>query len=140
MNENKGEDMGLLDIAVSVAKVGIPPKSNDLDAQQRWRWFVFTSIIGLATALTVHILLACGFLPSVYPGFALTADTQQIQKRVDVIATLSLEHEIRSKASDLCKEKDPSKRSSLNDDIAKLEKEYYDIARNWYPIPNCEQL
>jgi|HubBroStandDraft_2_1064218.scaffolds.fasta_scaffold06416_4 hypothetical protein len=132
--------MTLIEAGIAVAKMLIPPKTNDLEEQQRWRWVVFASLVGLMSAFSLHLALECGWLPAIYPGYALSSDTQAIQRRVDVIATLSLEHEIRAKALELCQEKNRDRRNELNDDIAKLEREYREIARTGYPIPNCDQL
>lgn len=132
--------MGILEVGTDVAKLLVPPRTNDLEEQQRWRWVVFASLSALAVSLTVHILLACGWVSSIYPGFALASDTKAIQQRVDVIATLALEREMRAKATELCTEKSPQRRSELNDDISKLQREYHDIAETWYAIPRCDQL
>lgn len=132
--------MSILESGAEIIKALVPPKTNDLEEQQRWRWVVFASLVALAGSLTLHILLACGWIPSIYPGFALASDTKAIQQRVDVIATLALEREMRTKAAELCSEKDPNRRTELNDDIAKLQREYHDIAQNWYTIPRCDQL
>lgn len=132
--------MGLSDLAGEAMKALVPPKTNELEPQQRWRWTVFLSIILLWTVVGGQIALSYGWVSSVHPGFALATDTQAIQRRVDVIATLSLEHEIRNKASELCVEKSPDRRRELNDDIAKLQREYHEIAAQWYNIPRCDQL
>jgi hypothetical protein len=132
--------MGIFEMGIEVAKMLIPPKTNELEEQQRWRWVVFAALIGLSTTLALHIALACGWMPAIWPGFALASDTQAIQRRVDVIATLAIEHEIRIKATELCSEKDQMRRNEINDDIAKLQREYHDIASNWYNIPPCAQL
>lgn len=132
--------MGLIETGVEVAKSLMPPKTNELDAQQRWRWVVFAALIGAYGALAVHIALACGLLPSLYSGFALASDQRNVQQRVDVIATLSLEHEIRDRTFQLCHEKDQQKRNILNDEIDKLQREYYDIEKSWYRVPECGLL
>lgn len=130
----------MIELGVEAIKVLIPPKTNELEEQQRWRWVVFVALIGLSASFTLHILLACGWISSVYPGFALASDTRAIQQRIDVIATLALEREMRAKATELCSERNPQRRSELNDDISKLQREYHDIAQNWYTIPRCDQL
>lgn len=132
--------MGMLEVGVQVVKLVMPPKTNDLDEQQRWRWVVFCTLVSLSIGFVGHLVLECGWVPNVYPGFALASDTQAIQRRVDVIAVLSLQHEIRAKASELCKESVTFRRVELNDDIAKLEHDYQDIEKHDYPIPRCDQL
>lgn len=132
--------MGLIESGLDVAKALVPPKTNDLEEQQRWRWVVFAAIMVLATSFTAHVALECGWVPSVFSGFASASDQQAIQRRIDVIASLSLEHEMRDKALQLCSERDQQKRNELNDEISKLQREYYDISHNWYTIPRCDQL
>lgn len=132
--------MGLSDAATDAVKALIPPRTNDLDAQQRWRWFVFAGIIGLALSLGIHIALACGYIPMFFAGFASSQDTKNIQTRVDVIASISLEREMRFKAGELCLTKDPKVKQILEDDISKLQREYYDIEKRYYPIPSCRDL
>lgn len=91
-------------------------------------------------ATTLHIMLACGYLPALSSGFALEADEKAIQRRIDVIATLSIEHEIRSKTGELCQERDPNRRADLNNDISKLQWEYKEVAGDWYQVPSCDKL
>lgn len=132
--------MGLIETGIEVAKGLVPPKTNDLEEQQRWRWVVFGSIVSLAGSFALHIALACGWIPTVYPGFASAVETQGLQSRLDLIATLNLEHEIRSKTAELCNEKNRDRRIEINDEIAKLQREYLEIAKHWYPSPRCDQL
>lgn len=101
---------------------------------------MFAALVGAYAALAMHIALACGLLPSIYSGFALASDQRSVQQRVDVIATLSLEHEIRDKTYQLCHETDQPKRNQINDEIAKLQREYYDIEKIWYNAPACGLL
>ena len=131
--------MDLVEVGVALMKILVPPKADDADGQQRWRWVVFSGMISLVIALTAHIALACGWVPY-YPGFALASETQSIQRRVDVIATLALEREMRSKALELCTEKDHERRNELNDDLTRLQREYREITQQWYAIPGCDKL
>ena len=132
--------MTLIEAGIELMRMLVPPKTNDLEEQQRWRWVVFVGLTSTFLGLSVHIALACGWLPSIYAGFALASETKSIQQRVDVIATLALEREMRSKALELCQEKDQSRRNEINGDLAKLQHEYHDIAQQWYNIPSCDKL
>jgi hypothetical protein len=132
--------MTLIEAGIELVKILIPPKASDQDSQQRWRWVVFIGLVGLFAGLTAHIALACGWMPSVYSGFALSQDTKAIQQRVDVIATLALEREIRSKVLELCQERNQERRNELNGDLARLQHEYHDIAQQWYNVPGCDKL
>ena len=101
---------------------------------------MFAALLGAYAAIFVHIALACGLIPSVYSGFALSSDQKSVQKRVDVIASLSIQHEIRDRTYQLCNEKDPQRRKTLNDDIDHLQREFYDIEHQWYRVPECGLL
>lgn len=98
------------------------------------------SLIALASGFSLHIALACGYLQVLFPGFASAADTQKIQQRLDVVAGINLEREMRYKEQQLCATKDERIRGIMNDDIAKLQREYFDIAKHYYVIPGCDQL
>lgn len=132
--------MVLMEVGEKLVKILIPPKTNDLEAQQRWRWVVFATLIGLVTSFTVHIVLACGLIPSVYPGFALATETQSIEKKLDLLTTIGLEREMRAKMQELCKESDHDRRNEINDDLARLQREYWTLTKQWYQIPRCDQL
>lgn len=132
--------MSIGGLVVEAVKALVPPKTNDLEEQQRWRWIVFAALIALSVAVALHIAIACGYLPSVSSGFALASEQRFIQRRVDVIATLSLEHEIRSKTAELCRERLEGRRTELNDDISKLQREYLEIEKKWYAVPGCDRL
>lgn len=121
-------------------KVLVPPKEGDIEGQTRWRWVVFMSIVGLGSGLMLHVALACGYLPAVSPGFASTSDTKAIQRRVDLIAILSIEHEIRWKTGELCKTTDYRQREDLNAEVSRLQRDYRDILGVWYNVPSCDKL
>lgn len=132
--------MAVGEVLVEAIKILVPPKADDAEGQTRWRWVVFATLIGLIVTLGAHIAIACGALPSISSGFALEADQKATQRRIDVIATLSIQNEIRSKTLELCMEHDPSRRSELNRDIDKLQYEYKEVAGNWYTVPPCDKL
>lgn len=132
--------MGPLELGAGIVKILIPPKTNDLEAQQRWRWVVFGALISLGASLTLHIALACGLFPSVYPGFALASETQSIEKKLDLLTTIGLEREMRAKMQELCRETDHDHRNEINDDLARLQREYWSLTKQWYQIPRCDQL
>lgn len=132
--------MSLLEAGANVVKALVPPKTNDLEDQQRWRWVVFTVLVSLSASLALHIALSCGWLPSVYPGFALASETQSIEQKLDLLTTIGLEREMRAKMQELCHETNQEHRSELNDDIARLQREYWTLMKQWYQIPRCDQL
>lgn len=132
--------MSAFETGAAVVKMLIPPRTNDLEEQQRWRWIVFGALIGLGGGLTLHIALACGLLPSIYPGFALASETQTIEKKLDLLTTIGLEREMRAKMQELCRENDHDRRNEINDDLARLQREYWSLTRQWYQIPRCDQL
>lgn len=127
-------------MAFDTVKGLMPPKTNDLDTQQSWRWKVFVSVVLLWVIVSGQIALSYGWAPAVHPGFALASDTQAIQKRVDVIASISIQEEIRRKLYLMCNEHNPVTRNELGNDIDRLNKEYKEITHDWYPIPRCDQI
>lgn len=132
--------MSLAEMGMEIVKTLIPPKTNDLEAQQRWRWVVFAALISLGSSLLLHIALACGMLPSVYPGFALESETKTITEKLDLLTTIGLEREMRAKMLELCKEPNHDRRAEINEDIARLQREYWSIEKQWYQVPRCDQL
>lgn len=133
--------MSLSDNVVEIVKALIPPKTNDLEEQQRWRWVVFTLLTGIWALFSMHVSLAAGWLPQLSPGYAYATDTEMIKSRLDAILVFNLEREMRVKAHELCKEREEPRRNELNDDISKLQREYYGVANNqYYVIPRCDLL
>lgn len=132
--------MNIGEVLLEVVKALMPPKADDQDAQTRWRWVVFSALVLIGSGLSLHVAIADGYLPNISSGFALESEQKQMQKRVDVIATLSLEHEIRSKTLELCTERAPDRREDLNYDISKLQREYREVTGEWYQVPNCDKL
>lgn len=129
-----------IEVIVEAVKVLIPPAPDDAAGQTRWRWVVFASIVGLSASLSMHIAIACGYLPSVSSGFALESDQKATARRIDLIATLSIQGEIRAKTLELCHERSQDKRAELNRDIDKLQYEYKEVAGEWYVVPACDKL
>lgn len=128
------------EVLVELIRLLIPPAAGDHEGQHRWRWVVFVGLVSIATSLAIHISLAQGVFPQVFSGYALRSDEQAVQRRLDVIATLDLQHEMREKASQRCTETDPGRREELNRDIDRLQREYWEVNREYYQIPGCAQL
>lgn len=139
--------MTLPDVGVEIVKALLPPKEpNDEQEQQRWRWVVFSALIALGVALIVHIILACGLVPNVFPGFAPATSVMVIRRRVDLIATESLERTMRDKLQERCAIRDSKNsrdidiRRDLGEDLDRLERDYYDINKSWFAQPACGDL
>jgi hypothetical protein len=132
--------MGLDDLGVEVVKALLPPQNpNDEGEQQRWRWVVFSAIIALSLALISHVALACGWIPW-YSGFALNSSVSNIQSRIDLIATQSVENALRNKLTDRCKTQDASYKQELTEEIDNLSREYYSLQHFNYKDPPCASL
>jgi hypothetical protein len=68
----------------------IPPHDGDPEKIYRWRVFLAGTVIAMAAGLGTHIALACGFIPSLFSGFASASDvaslaSQQQQMRVESV-------------------------------------------------------
>lgn len=101
---------------------------------------MFAGLVSIAGTLAMHISLAQGVFPRVFSGYALKSDEQAVQRRLDVIATLDLQHEMREKAAQRCTETDAGRKEELNRDIDRLQREYWEVNNAYYQIPGCGQL
>lgn len=90
-------------------------------------------------SLTAHILLACGFFASVYPGFALASDVQQMREERRVERETDLEQKILEVRTKQCTSEAPV-RTLHTDTLQKMLVEYNKLTNRNYPLPSCEDL
>lgn len=133
--------MGLEDLGVIAVKSLLPPRTpNDEHEQQRWRWVVFSAILIIGSGLVIHVVIACGLIPQLSTGFALSTSVGDLKSQVSLIAAQSLETSMRNKITDRCRAKDASFKQELTEDIDKLDREYFSIEHTYYREPTCESL
>ncbi len=136
--------MGAVEGMFDVIKALVPPATENRRALERWRWWVFIALIVVFVESSLHILLACGYIPSLYPGFASKADTRALTRRVDFVADILIQNEVARKVGELCAIPPESKRLSdlalraeLMADIARLEQYYTPLDNHQFKVPTC---
>lgn len=126
-----------MDWVLKILTLLVPPNTNDLGPQQRWRWVVFATLMALIVTQAVTFAVERGYTP--YPKFAFDTTVQQVQTRVDITAQIVLERDMKDKLKDFCTTKDPGYRQELSDDIERLQKEYRKITGDWYKLRGCNE-
>lgn len=87
-------------------------------------------------SLAAHILLACGFFVSVYPGFALASDVQQMREERRNERETDLESKILDVRSKQCVS-DATVKSLHTQTLQKMLIEYNKLTNRNYPLPAC---
>ncbi len=123
----------------------IPPEEGDARQVRRWRLWVAGVTFVNAVGLTVHVALACGFIPF-YPGFALAGEVKTVQQSVDSLAQELqtqrigiIESSILDVRQKQC-EAQPEVRRLYTASLQKLLIEYTNITKHEYPLPECEDF
>lgn len=88
----------------------------------------------------IHILLAWGIVTSFFPGFASAAEVAQQAKRIDLIAKIEIQRDLRTKTAERCNTHDQNFRNELNVEIDRLQDQYHELTNLWYRVPNCSDL
>jgi len=132
--------VSLLDPLKDLPKLLIPPKPHDIHALLRWQWAIAASVIGLSAALLVHVALACGFVPSVFAGFASSEQMTKIESEISMITVLNLSQEMREDQMERCKTKDDDMKFKLSGDLDRMELYYTRMTHTAYALPACGDL
>lgn len=139
--------MGAVESALDIVKGLVPPAIENRRAVERWRWWVFIALILVFAESSLHILLACGYLPSIYPGFASKTDTRALTRRVDFVADILVQDEIAKKVGELCviptnstNPSDLTLRAELLADISRLRRYYTPLDNRPFETPSCSSV
>jgi hypothetical protein len=118
------------------------PPGHDADAEDvvAWRWFmaITTGVIGMG--LATHIALACGFIPSIYPGFASAADTQEIRQQLVQARAVDLEGRILAMRAMHCRTDNPTLKQLYLETLQKTIFEYHKLSKVTFPLPDCKEF
>ena len=118
-----------------------PPKADASERHvQSWRWFIAVSTGVTALSLTLHILLACGFLTFIHPGFASAADVEQIREERKTDRQTDLEQKILEVREKQCTAPTPQIKSLHTATLQKMLLEYQRLSGTNYPTPSCEDF
>ena len=132
----------LLQVA-QIAATKLKPPAADADPKivMAWRWFIAFATGVTALAVSIHILLACGFLAGItgYSGFALAADFEEFKTEAQQRRLREISKDLLDTKQKQCLATGEVKRLYLqtyND----LRAEYYAITRREFPNPDCRDF
>jgi hypothetical protein len=123
----------MLKEVLTVAGGLIPPRPDDVAGQQRWQWFIFISILALASFFGLHLIWARNYFQTVTTG-------------LDSIRLGQIEQLIRSEKTTSCMTSDKKFQADLNEKMAHLEDDYNSIRarqgepQSGYRVPDCDEL
>lgn len=143
--------MGLQDGALEAAKLLIPPRDNHGPAFRRWQWAVGMSVFAIAVTFTAHVMLACGLVPSLYPGFASAGEIESTKKQLqaqvqavkDDTAQIRLaiwDQQLFQLRLSQCKETNGALRAALLEKITEISARYRSLAGRDPQLVNCGDL
>ena len=119
----------------------IPPRGHGEPREiVAWRWKTFLAIMAIGGFMLVHILLACGWLTILHPGFASAGDLKQViaqleQSRLSTIDTAILDLRIRH-----CAAQTTEARQLYWSKMSPLMSEYQRMTGRQYTLPACADL
>jgi len=117
-----------------------PPRRQSTyasDEHRAWMWSV-AIVSGISTmALSVHVALACGLLPSVFPGFLNAGEFAKVQQERAAEREANLETQILQLVERKCVSSGEV-RASYTRTLQKLRVEYIKVTGRDYPLPSCE--
>lgn len=90
-------------------------------------------------ALAAHIALACGLITSVYPGFALASDVEQMRQERKVERETDLESKILDVRLKQCDSEGLVRRLNTQT-LQKMLIEYQKLTSRVYPLPDCDEF
>lgn len=106
----------------------IPP---GIKPHLKWRLAVSLSLAGIL----IYAIWSLGLLG--VPGFARADDVNQLQRRVDISAQLTLAAEIRVQVRARCTVADQTTKEAITRYIDDLQRQYKAIAGDRYPEGSC---
>ena len=130
-----------LEIVGTLTKAIIPPHDANSEKVFWWRLTLAGTVIAMAGMTTLHVALACGFLPAFFPGFANAADVRQMANEAREGRIESLDSDIYQKTKDWCVQLSNGNLGAAQAlDLLIREKKmaYFKLSGQQYPQPPCE--
>jgi hypothetical protein len=127
------------------ALTALLPPLDDPDPKRirRWRvWLALVVIMNVST-FTAHVLLACGYLPMMFPGFANAGELKELQKVFLEQRVAALETTILETRKQQCAASPGTVRALYTNSLQKLVIDYEKITytvegrARQYPVPDC---
>lgn len=119
----------------------VPPRGHGEPREViAWRWKMFLAVMAIGGFMLIHILLACGWLTILHPGFASAGDLKQViaqleTQRISVVDAAILDLRIRH-----CAAQTPESRQLYWGKMAPLMSEYQRVTGRPYQLPMCADL
>lgn len=132
---------------IDLAKMLIPPTDADPNHIYNYRLVISGWVLAVTILSGVHVALACGFLTSIFPGFASAAaikeenDTLSVQnKRLDAFEQANLGAQIFNMREKQCK----APAGARDVYTTQLNDLYYRYSKlspsQQYRLPGCEEF
>lgn len=113
-----------------------PPRKGDQDGHYRWQWLVSMKLWGL---FLFCVWAAGGFVAFGLDGFARADDVQTLQQEVRETRITALESQLFELRLKQC-QAEGALRAALSEQLAKRNRDYYELTGAHYPLPLCEDL
>jgi hypothetical protein len=104
-----------------------------------WRWWVAITVGVTAVTLAIHIVLSWGLFATIFPGFALANDVQQIREERRIERETDLEAKIIEVKMKQC-ESEGVVRQLNTQTLQKMLVEYVKLTSRNYPVPGCDDF
>lgn len=117
-----------------------PPRADASHKHvQAWRWAIAITTGATTLSLVFHILIACGWISALYPGFASAADVEQIRMDARIERQTDLEQKLLEVREKQCIASGQV-RVLHTFNLQKMLIEYQRLSGSVYPLPPCEDF
>lgn len=117
-----------------------PKKGDDIASRQHiWNWRIFLALVAVGGGFGFHLVLACGYLPSLFPGFANAGDVQQIASAQRQANLIALQDALLTTNERWCKSSGEA-RGLYWRNLTELRSQYFDLAKRELPLPSCTEI
>lgn len=134
------------DFVKGVLELLVPPHDADGEAVYRYRLMLSTVVVALVIALTLHIMLACGYLSGTiigFPGFARADAVATVHDQLNQVEIVALDANIWRDMEQQCVAEAKSNGAELNLLAHRIQVEldnYERTAGHEYRRPSCQEL
>lgn len=143
--------MGIQEGITDAAKLLVPPRERDGPRFRRWQWAVAAGVFLLAVTVAAHIALACGLIPTLYPGFANAGEVSQtrveLQNQVKAVQADAVairlaiwDQQLFNLRLQQCNEPNRNLRAALLEKIAEIQGRYRTLTGREPALINCGDL
>lgn len=133
-----------VDIARATIGILIPPKTDaSPEKVYHWRLAVAGGVMFLSGSLATHIALACGFLPTVFSGFAAAGDVTDVKNAILAMRADTLRGQIMETVKDQCNAHEQknytAERAATDRKYGRID-EYRKVTGRNPDVPQCWEL